>query len=52
MEGSDKHYIDVVIDKNTENKWRLTRFYGEPDITRRYEAWDKLKALNSRPEKP
>ena len=26
MEGSNRHYIDVVIDKNTENKCRLTGF--------------------------
>ena len=51
VEGSDKHYIDAVIDKNTENKWRLTGFYSEPNIARRHEAWDKLSALNSRLER-
>ena len=45
VEGSDRHYIDAVIDKNMENKWRLTRFYSEPDTARRHEAWDKSSAL-------
>ena len=38
VEGSDRYYIDAVIDKNSENEWRLTGFYGEPDTTRRHEA--------------
>ena len=52
MEGSDRYYIDAVIDKDTKNKWRSTGFYGEPEIARRHEAWNKLRDLNSRPEKP
>ena len=52
VEGSDRYYIDAVIDKNSENEWRLTGFYGEPDTARRHEARAKLKALNSQPEKP
>ena len=47
VEDSDRYYIDAVMDKNTKNEWRLTDFYGEPDIVRRHEAWDKLRALNS-----
>ncbi|XP_075675032.1 uncharacterized protein LOC142644270 [Castanea sativa] len=35
VEDLDRHYIDAVIDKNTENEWRLTGFYGEPDTARR-----------------
>ena len=52
MEDSDRYYIDAVIDKNTENEWRLTGFYDEPDTARRHESWGKLRALKSRPEKP
>ena len=52
VEDSDRYYVDAVIDKNTENEWKLTGFYGELDITRRHEAWAKLRALNSRPKKP
>nr|XP_023875072.1 uncharacterized protein LOC111987579 [Quercus suber] len=52
VEGSDRYYIDAVIDKNSENEWRITGFYGEPDIARRHEAWSKLRSLNSQSEKP
>ena len=52
VEDSDRHYIDAVINKNIENEWRLTGFYGEPNTARRHEAWTKLKALNSQLEKP
>ena len=52
VEDLDRYYIDVVINKNTENEWRLTGFYGEPDTARRHEAWDTLRALNSQQEKP
>ena len=47
MEGLNRYYIDVVIDKNMENEWRLMGFYGEPDTARRHEALTKLRALNS-----
>ena len=46
VEGSDKYYIDAVIDKNTSNQWRFTGFYGEPETARRSEAWSKLRQLN------
>ena len=52
VEGSNRYYIEVVIDKITENEWRLTSFYGELDTVRQHEAWTKLRALNSQPEKP
>ena len=29
VEDSDRYYIDAMINKNTENEWRLTGFYGE-----------------------
>ena len=38
VEGSDKYYIDAVIDKNTSNQWRFTDFYGELETARRSEA--------------
>ena len=34
VEGADRYYIDAVIDKVTENEWRLMGFYGEPETTR------------------
>ncbi|XP_075636519.1 uncharacterized protein LOC142608713 [Castanea sativa] len=52
IEGSDKYYIDAVINKGRESEWRFTGFYDEPDTVRRHEAWEKLKSLNSRRETP
>ena len=52
IESSHKYYIDATIDKGTEEEWRLFDFYGEPETTRRWEAWDKLRHLNSRPGVP
>ena len=52
IEGSNKYYIDAIVDKSLESEWRLTGFYGEANTTRRNEAWDKLRSLNSRPERP
>ena len=45
VEGSDRYYIDAMIDKNLENEWRLTGFYGELDTVRRHEVWNKLRNL-------
>ena len=50
VEASGKYYIDAIIDKNTKNAWRLIGFYGEPEIARRIEAWNKLRSLNSQPD--
>ena len=50
--GSNKHYIDAFINKNSENEWRLMGFYGEPKTARRSEAWNELKNLNTHPETP
>ena len=52
VEGYDRYYIDVVIDKNSENEWRLIGFYDEPDTARGNEAWSNLRNLNSQLEKP
>ena len=45
--GSSKYYIHSVINKDSYNEWRLTGFYGELETTRRTEAWDQLRYLNS-----
>lgn len=44
---SSKYYIHGVINKDLENEWRLTSFYGEPKTARRTEALDQLRFLNS-----
>ena len=50
--GSSKYYIHSVINKDSYNKWRLIGFYGEPETTRRTEAWDQLRYLNSQSNTP
>ena len=45
---SHRYYIVTIINGNTENAWRFTGFYGEPETHRRSEAWSKLRSLNSR----
>ena len=49
---SSKYYIHAVINKDSENEWRLTGFYGEPETARRIEAWDQLRYLNSHSNTP
>ena len=45
--GSSKYYIDAVINKDSDNEWHFTSFYGEPETAGRIEALDKLRYLNS-----
>ena len=52
VEGSHKYYIDVVVNKGMDGEWQLTGFYGEPETSRRREAWDQLRSLNLRPKVP
>ena len=45
VEGFDKNHIDVIINKNTEQEWQFTGFYGEPKTQRRIESWNLLRRL-------
>lgn len=49
---SHRYYIDAIINRNMEDEWRFTEFYGEPKTTRRGEAWEKLRSLNHRRNMP
>jgi len=49
---SSKYYIDAIIDKNSDNEWRFTSFYGEPEIARKCESWEQLRYLNSQTNTP
>ena len=49
---SSQYYIDTWIDRGSEHEWRFTVFYGEPDTSKRIEAWDSLRALNCHPQTP
>ncbi|KAL0014214.1 hypothetical protein SO802_001283 [Lithocarpus litseifolius] len=48
VEGCDKNHIDTIINKNKENEWRFTGFYGEPDTQKRVESWNLLRDLNQK----
>ncbi|KAL0014054.1 hypothetical protein SO802_001123 [Lithocarpus litseifolius] len=43
-----KYHIDAKINQNTDEEWRFTDFYGEPDTNKRHEAWNKLRRLRNR----
>lgn len=40
-------YIDVEIEMDLEGKWRLTRFYGELDRSRKNYSWQLLRTLST-----
>ena len=48
VEGSGKNYIDAIINKNQENEWQFTGFYGEPKTQRRIESWNLLRSLDKK----
>ena len=45
-------HIDAVVDDNTPNAWRFTRFYGAPETSKREESWALLRRLNSQSTLP
>jgi exonuclease III len=40
------NYLDIRIDENTANAWRITGFYGEPSGERKHLSWDYLRDLH------
>ena len=52
MVDSHRYYIDEIINGYKEDEWRYIGFYGEPETTRRNEAWEKLRMLNQSKNKP
>ena len=46
------NHIDTIINKNQEDEWRFTGFYGEPDTQKRHESWTKLRQLKRRSGSP
>ena len=46
---SDRH-IDATIIEDSGFKWRITGFYGNPEVQRRKESWNLLKALSKMPQ--
>ena len=52
VESFSKNHIDSIIDKGSNEAWRFTGFYGEPDAQKRKESWDLLCLLNRRFDLP
>ena len=52
VEWSDKNHIDAIINKDMEDEWRFTGFYGEPETFRRIESWNLLQSLNQKFQTP
>ena len=42
------HHIDALILNDEQHPWRLTRFYGWPEESRKKESWQLLKHLHTR----
>ena len=52
VDSFSNYHIDVIVHGHTENAWRLTGFYGEPETSRRSEGWNMLRMLCSKPKLP
>lgn len=51
-ESSSVNHIDVIVNKNSGESWRFTRFYGEPETHKRQESWDLLRRLHGQNSLP
>ena len=47
----DRH-IDAIVTEDSGFKWRITGFYGNPEVHRRKESRDLLKALSRKFQLP
>ena len=52
VDNFSKYHIDSIVHGGSENAWRLTGFYGEPDTGRRDEGWNMLQMLSLKPKLP
>ena len=51
--GYAGNFIDAIVtDESSDFKWRITGFYGHPEMHRRKESWEQLKNLNKRFQLP
>lgn len=42
------NHIDGILNKGKEDKWRFTRFYGEPNTSNHHLSWSCLRRLKTR----
>ena len=52
VDSFSSYHIDAIIKGGTEDAWRLTGFYGEPETSFRNEGWNMLHMLGSKPKLP
>lgn len=52
VDSFSNYHIDAIVNGGTEDAWRLTGFYGEPETSRRSEEWNMLRMLSSKPKLP
>lgn len=48
VQNFSKYHINAKINQNTNEEWRFTSFYGEPDTNKRHESWNRLRRLKNR----
>ena len=44
--GYSHNHIDMEAHENMGRNWRITRFYGQPNRSRRHLSWHLLRSLN------
>jgi hypothetical protein len=47
-----RHFINLIVEENEQEEWRLTCYYGYLERSRRRQAWDLLKELRDMSELP
>ena len=52
IESSSVNHIDATVNKNSNDPWRFTGFYGEPETHKRQESWDLLRNLHGQSSLP
>ena len=52
IETSSLNHIDATNNKHTDEAWRFTGFYGEPETHKRVESWDLLRQLHGQSSLP
>ena len=52
VDSFSKYHIDAIVNGGSDNVWRLTGFYGEPETSRWHEGWAMLRMLSSKPKLP
>ncbi|KAL0013375.1 hypothetical protein SO802_000444 [Lithocarpus litseifolius] len=52
VDSFSNYNIDAIVHRGSERAWWLTRFYGEPETSRRSDGWNMLRMLSTKPKLP